>query len=296
MKIEIQPSQENIEDWIRSYVPEKDLFFLPEKDLIFFEEYLQNVLVIPREEFFEHKSYNQIQLVNSYEYWNISKEVQYVIVASSDWVNSLPAKKKKHLFYIQMEYGRGLIYPISFSFRATSVLKENVIETNEEHFLILQRAIWEGLSYNIKIDLIKEFALQWEDWTCYGYPEKAPLYIKKFANTFPSCSGSNCLSATLFAITQQEWMIYEWVHPRTFIQSLKKANYSLTSSQEIELSDIAIWEDLDGVIQHASYHIGDSLFFNKNGQTYFNPWKIIDFTELKEKWSKYSMSIYRKNV
>ncbi|MFC7373069.1 hypothetical protein ACFQPF_15620 [Fictibacillus iocasae] len=294
MKIEIRPSQETLEKWIKSFVPENDLFFLSEQELTSLEEYLHTVLVIPREEFKAHHSFNQIQLANSYEYWNISKDVPYVLVAPKDWITTLPAEKKTHLFHMQMKNGRGLIYPLPTSFILPSEINEYVIESDNQPHLVLQRAIWEELSYPIKSALMTEIARQWETWSCCEYPEHAPFYLKKFANTFPSHSGSNCLSAVLFAITQQEWMIHEWVHHQTFIMRLKQASYSLTSSEELVQGDIAIWENRQGVIQHAAYHIGDELFFNKSGQTFFNPWKIVDFAELKENWNECKISIYRK--
>ena len=289
-----------MKDWIKAFVPENDLFFLPEKELACFKDYLSNVLVIPQEEFFEHSSYKQIQLVNSYEYFNLSKEViKYILVAPSEWVNDLPANKKSDLFHIQKEVGRGLIYSISdlsIDTSVFSVLKENIIEVNGEDFLVIQKAMWEALTHNIKENLIKEIAQQWETWTCYDYPDNAPLYLKKFANTFPLIAGSNCLSATLFAITQQEWMIFEWIHPKTFVQGLKNANYNLITRQDIRAGDVVIWENPEGLIQHASFCIGDNLFFNKNGQTFFNAWKIIDFTDLSEHWDSYKMKIFRKEV
>lgn len=297
MKTNIQPTFDNINHWIKTFVPENDLFFLTENKLACFKEYLSNVLVIPQEEFFEHSSYNQIQLVNSYEYYNISKEaIKYILVTPSNWVNNLPANKKNDLFHIQKEVGRGLIYPISDLSVDTSTLKENIIELNGDGFLVIHRALWQELSHIIKEELIKEIAQQWEDWTCYVYPNNAPLYLKKFANTFPSTAGSNCLSAVLFAITQQEWMIFEWIHPRTFIQSLKNANYKLINCQDIRAGDAVIWENSDGLIQHASFCIGDNLFFNKNGQTFFNAWKIVDLTDLKEHWDSYNMKIFRKAI
>jgi hypothetical protein len=109
----IQPTFDNINDWIKTFVPEKDLFFLPENELDCFKEYLSNVLVIPQEEFFEHSSYKQIQFANSYEYWGISKEVKFILVTPSEWVNKLPVNKRNDLFYIQKEVERGLIYPTS---------------------------------------------------------------------------------------------------------------------------------------------------------------------------------------
>jgi hypothetical protein len=292
----IQPTFDNINEWIKAFVPERDLFFLPENELDSFEEYLSSVLVIPQEEFFEHSSYKQIQLANSYEYWGISKEVKFILVAPSEWVTKLPVNKKRELFHIQKEVERGLIYPISDFSIDTSALRENVIEVNGEDFLVIQKAMWEELSHNMKVDLIKDIAQQWENWTCYDYPTNAPLYLKKFANTFPSTSGSNCLSATLFAITHQEWLIVEWIHPKTFMHSLKNAKYNFVTHQDLRAGDVVIWENSEGLIQHASYCIGENLFFNKSGQTFFNPWKIVDLTELNKGWDRYNMKIFRKTT
>lgn len=48
------------------------------------------------------------------------------------------------------------------------------------------------------------------------------------------------------------------------------------------------------VIKHASYHIGNNLFFNKNGQTFFNPWKVTHLDQLNKEWNQYKMIVYRK--
>ncbi|MGF3104054.1 hypothetical protein [Rossellomorea sp. DUT-2] len=292
----IQPTSDNMREWIKAYVPDKDLFFLPEDKLASFKEYISNVLVIPHEEFMNHSSYKQIQFANSYEYWSISKEVNYVLVTPPGWCDRLPDEKKIDLFHIQTEVGRGLIHPISDFSVDTSSLSENMIEVKGEEYLVLHKAMWDELSYHSKEELMKEIAQQWEDWICYDYPIKTPPHLIKFTNTFPSTAGSNCLSATLFAITQQEWIIYEWVHPQTFLQSLENEHYHVITSQDIEAGDVVTWENSDGIIQHATYCIDDDLFFNKRGQTFFNAWSILHFNDLKEDWDRFNMNIFRKAV
>ncbi|MDP4553496.1 hypothetical protein Q9251_21825 [Alkalihalobacillus macyae] len=88
MTIEIAPSPEQISSWIKDFVPEKDLFFLEEKDLRIFENNLNEILVIPSGEFFRNSSYRQIKFSNRYTYWNISKSVDYVLVATSTWITT----------------------------------------------------------------------------------------------------------------------------------------------------------------------------------------------------------------
>ncbi|CAN7279308.1 hypothetical protein [Rossellomorea sp. LjRoot5] len=295
MKRKIQPTPDTMKKWIKMYVPNKDLFFLPESNLASFKEYLSNVLVVPHEEFKNHSSYKQVQLANSFEYWNLSKDVDYVLVTPPGWVNHLPVEKKIELFQIQVAVGRGLIHPTSDFSVDISFLRNNVVEVNGEKYLVLHKAIWEDLSYTRKEDLITDIAQQWEEWTCYDVPTQTSPHLLRFANTFSSRAGSNCLSATLFAITQQEWMIHEWVHPQTFLQSLENENYHLITSEDIRAGDVLTWENADGIIQHASYCIDGHFFFNKRGQTFFNAWSIVHSDDLKEDWGHYPMKIFRKH-
>jgi hypothetical protein len=294
VKRKIQPTPDTMKKWIQTFVPDKDLFFLPEKNLASFKEYLSNVLVVPHEEFKNHSTYKQVQLANSYEYWNLSKEVKYVLVTPPGWVNDLPAKKKIELFKIQAEVNRGLIHPISDFSVDTSFLSQNMIEVKGEKQLVLHKAMWEDLSYTSKEELMTDIAQEWEEWTCYDVPTKTPPHLIKFANTFPSTAGSNCLSATLFAITKQEWIIHEWVHPKTFLQSLENEDYHLISSEGSRAGDVLTWENADGIIQHASYCIDGHFFFNKQGQTFFNAWSIVHADDLKEDWGHYHMKSFRK--
>lgn len=289
----IQPSETQLKKWVEQYVPEKDLFFIQEESLPLFEEEIGPVLLIPRGEFFNHASYRQIQLANSYEYWNLSKEANFVIVASENWIKELPPSKKERLLQIQLKMNRGLIFPLSYFSDIPLFLKENAVNEKEDEWIVLTADLWKRLSLPIKEHLMKKYAQQWDEWRSEETPEYLPLIIKKYANTFPTKGGSNCLAATLFAVSGQEWIIHEWVHPQTFKKKLSRTHQLVETTDLIE-GDVAVWESADGQIQHASYHIGNQLFFNKNGQTFFNPWKIIHFRELQPEWSQYAINVYRK--
>lgn len=292
--IEIEPAKEQIAVWTKKFVPENDLFFISKNDLRIFEEYLSHVFVIPRKEFFNHSTYNQIQFVNSYLYWNISAEVEYVIVAPPSWITYLPKQKKKELFKIQIRLARGLIFSLSLFPEIDSIPEEYMVVDNQEQYVVIQCHMWNTLPHHVKEQAIKAYAQLWDHWTCYEVPVEAPIHIKTFANSFPILSGSNCLSATLFAITGQEWMAREWVHPATFINGLKQADYSFINDDNLGIGDVIAWVNEEDVIQHACYHIGNDLFFNKNGQTFFNPWKVVHWDELNREWSTYKRKVYRK--
>ncbi|WP_391115846.1 hypothetical protein [Psychrobacillus sp. L3] len=299
MNIQIQPSPEQIELWIEQYVPEEDLFFLREEDLLTLEDYLHEVLVIPKDEFFNLSSYSQIQLVNSYEYWRISNDIQYVIVAQPDWITNLNLEVKIALFHIQVEMGRGLILPLSLFSIPDEVPTEYLVKQKGEQYVVLQYDMWKRLSVSNKEKAIQAYALEWDSWESSEVPVNIPAHLKKYANSFSTEAGANCLAATLYAVSnhleRNDWMIHEWVHQGTFTLGLKNARYSITE-EGLQEGDVVTWINDGGVIQHAAYHIGNQLYFNKNGQTFFNPWKIIHWKELNEEWNAYTYRIYRKVI
>ncbi|WP_153978083.1 hypothetical protein [Paenibacillus xylanilyticus] len=294
MKIKIEPPNDVIDHWLEIYVPVREFLFLKEEDLSLIADSLSRTLIIPKEEFFNHASYKQIQLVNSFEYWNLSNEVQYVVISNSEWFANLSRNVQKQINHIQFELNRGLILPLTPFCSNYSFPEEYLVQGQEEQYIVLHREIWRTLPYEIKENLLIEYASKWDDWTCVELPESAPPHLRVYANTFPLLSGGNCLSATLFAVNQQEWIIHEWVHPETFLEGLKRANYSIINTEELHHGDVVVWVNEGGMVQHASYHISHNVFFNKNGQTFFNPWRIMNWDELRQEWKAYKFEIYRK--
>ena len=298
MTVQIQPTQQQMDTWIEKYVPEKDLFVLTKEDILSFKNDLQGVLIFPRAEFFKHSSYNGIQWVNSYVYWMIAKEVEVVLVAQPDWITTLSQSKKEALFRIQHKLGRGLMGPISFLADKAVFPEEYTFNVGNERIGIIQREMWMNLPFAVKEKIMATSAQLYDAWTAEAYPASMPAHIKKYANSFSAEPGANCLAAALYAIStnpeRDEWIIHEWVHDGTFAEGLKHAGYSPTD-EEFREGDVVVWVNEEGIIQHAAYCIDNQLFFNKNGQTFFNPWKIVRWDELQKEWTRFETRVYRKS-
>lgn len=262
-----------------------------------FKSYLQGALVMPRDEL-RYSSYNQIQWVNSYTTWNISKDFQFVIVAQPDWIMTLELPDRELLFRMQYEAGRGLIFPLTYFSETAKLPKEYIINADDEQVIIIQKNMWMKLPISYQEEAIKAYAQQYDDWTSTEIPANIPAHLRKYANTFSTTAGANCLAAVLYAVStnpeRQEWIINEWIFQNTFTEGVKNAGYSLTD-KEFQKGDVVVWENEEGVTQHASYCIGNQLFFNKNGQTFFNPWKIVTWDELQEEWKRFTPCVYRKS-
>jgi hypothetical protein len=301
-------SQGKLEKWEESFIPEKDIFFLREQDNDIIPEFGANSLVFTFEEFMNHSTYTSISYASSYTYWTLSKDIEKVIVLPDRVFATLKDHIKKQVLQIQQQVGRGLIFEAKLfegivREPATSMLAPFQFVSEDRLYYALQKEVWDQLPKSLKSDILNRLALVYDkpgEWD----PYKPTLSItNSYANTYPNTHGPNCLSSTLYCAASQavgvtlDWMIQEWVHPATFMNGLTQLGYYEVplSKDAIFPSDILIWRDDQGIIKHASFHIDKHYFFNKNGQTFFNPWKIIHIRELDEEWGHYQVHVYRKS-
>lgn len=292
MAVDISPTKRQLENWVQQFVPTTDLFFIEEYMMQRLQDYLEHVLIMPRSEFSAHPSYKQIQLINSYTYWRISTTATRVIIAPPHWIGQLPSSIRTELLQAQYQMGRGLCLPLSF-FPSPAIVRNYTIDVEGDHFVCLQSKIWNSLPPSHKEHVLKLYAQEWDTWTTEEIPAYTPIHIQTYANQFPMASGSNCLAATLFAVNGQDWILHEWLYPQAFVNGLTQTNH-IQATEPLQPADVIVWQDENGAIQHASYHIGDQLFFNKNGQTFFNPWKIVHMEDLVNEWGHLSQTLYRK--
>ncbi|MEK4130268.1 hypothetical protein NYE67_11335 [Solibacillus sp. FSL W8-0474] len=286
----IKPTKKVLLSWIDKYVPEKDLFFLSKEILNKID--VKDVLLMPIDEFFNHNSYGQLNYVNSYEYWNI-KNAQYVIIAESEWIERLPEEQRQLILNSQVLCERGLVLPVSFIHEIEKIPSSFVIKGN----VVIQRSMWEKLDEATKEQILTTMVFEWWDkGECEELPKTLPNFLLPFANTFGHHQGANCLAAVLFAISKgkQEWFIYEWIHQNTFLEMLTQYHFEEFLDEELQQGDVIIWKDDHDIIQHAAYYIGEGLYFNKHGQTMFNPWKILTESSLYKEWEHLRRMNYRQ--
>lgn len=251
------------------------------------------MLVVPRGEYFSNSSYNQVHMINSYEYWKLSSEVEYVIVANHCWFSNLNIKNQLQLCEYQIINNRGLIIKVKESNTKGDINKQFIIERDGELFLVLTNSIWINLSHESKLMFITEYAKEWDSWEVCDFDLNLPAHLIKYANKFPLSSGGNCLSATLYCINLNDWILNEWVHSQTFLSVLEIENYEKVKLYDLQDNDVVVWYDKNSIIQHASFHISSQYFFNKNGQSNFNPWKIVTWSEMQIEWKDFRYEVYR---
>lgn len=289
--VELFPTKDLIQEWFQIFMPPYDLF-MSNQELLDQIPSSPSILVIPRDEFFNHPTYREVNLANAFTYWTINKMITHVIHAPAGWLDMIPNELRNDLLVYQAEMERGLVFSVNEK-QVPPKLVPFVVETSVGKRLVLQQNGWEQLTESEKREFILTYAKEWDNWTGIASISNFPEHIKARANVFPKTGGGNCLGATLFAVTGADWMLSHWVHPQTFQQTLLHAGYNRVETTEHKRGDVFLFLDETSSIRHATYHVEQDVFFNKNGQTIFNPWKLIDYTELMKYWGSYKLEIYR---
>ncbi|MGV3466769.1 MAG: hypothetical protein ACO1OT_15955 [Heyndrickxia sp.] len=301
-----------LECWEDLAVPDIDLFFFETMEQV--RNHLPFVsLIIPRTEFNGHNSYQNIDINNSYQLWAVSKNGKYVCVASTQLIANLDGEKRTAILHIQKRLNRGLIYHWEFvqdvlnavsgpnQKETLEILESYLIHNEGESHIAFQKKMWSLLPSEFKRKLLRKVAESYMD--IEENPSlldmKIPFSLEKYINRFPTMNGPNCFAATLAAATENstvsEWVINQWVHPDTFLLGLEMRGYRevVCEIDHLEPSDIIAWKNEHSEIIHAAYYLGSDIFFNKNGQTFFNKWQVMRKETLVGIWGFENTTTYR---
>lgn len=245
---------------------EFDLFFISEASLNQHQHYLLNTLVVPKEEFKKNSGLSNIVNHSTYQTWHLTYE--FVIVAEPGWYESIENTFKDALKQEMIHNGTHLI--------------------NDDR--LITSAYWDKLSKIEQINFIQLFDDE---------PSKTDItqfssisHLTALHNKFPENHGANCLSATLYALTKNPFILEQWVHQETFMLFLNRLGY-----KELETSfnrgDIICFYQ-DNILTHACYAIDDEYVFNKQGQTFWEPWTIERFETIQSNRDEVNYKIYKK--
>jgi hypothetical protein len=313
----IKISKETLKEWKDRFIPEYDYFYFEHvKDAT---KYNLNSFLMVREELASNLILNTLDTLTAYTPWRVNKNAKYVAVISNSDFSKLNTYEKKEIFYLQWKLGRGQIWDLSVLQQVfeniTISLEDYTFSTEEGKKIIIQRTLWEQFSDEKKeifLMIIAEMFIDEADTKNLNYTEEISEYsiLKPYLNRFPSKSGPNCFASVLGALsdtpTTTEWIINQWIQPKTFLLNLTQLAYKEVSritnikSLCVEPGDILVWfsEDMNPV--HTCFVLNSKIVFNKNGQTMFNPWQTITLETVMKAW-KYViyehgfLSVYRRD-
>ena len=282
--IRIQPSEATLKRWADSLTTPNDVWYWDDS---LADINIAGQTVLPRQEYFE--AYPDISYVNAYWHWRMPKSVRQVVVTAPSWIGSLSDGDRQRVVAIQVELDRGQIFPEKHFDRVPEVLEPYRIEGK----IVLARAAWKSLDKPDQFTFLRREMLSWDDTNCFPVPSETPAHIGGIANAYGDEHGTNCLSTTAFCITARDDLRHKWMFQPEFLEILAGERYEQVDSDIGEPGDVMTFSD-NGVLVHAAWCISPDRYINKNGQSMFNPVRIVNRAMLLADWADQDVAIYRQ--
>lgn len=302
-------TDKTLNSWTNKLIPNYDLFFFEEKPNYF-----------PAESFDTNQKNNfSRDDGTSFETWNVNNKAKFFARITNAAYLKMSLEHRQTVIWQQWLLGRGMVFKESEILSLLSgLIEEEILPTSKllnensafdpvakEKILLIQGHSWKRFSSNVKIQFLLNYAGLWVDDHALlkSLDEKEQESLNKefpvlfpFFDSFPSSNGSNCLAAVITAVTNNSNFISEWMQPDRFLKLLHDSNYLKAKTHSVKKQDVLVWKSSDNKPVHSAFALNDRLLFNKHGQTMFNPWQILNISEVLRSWNddKLQLEVYRK--
>ncbi len=299
-------SQQHIERWSQLLVAETAPFFVSEE--------LRPLL--PAEiPLFSRSAIGALRLDlavhDSYILYAVPHTYQHVVFLRHADLLGLPPALRERLLHTQWQAGRGQVYTweqVSDYFTSAALQAQAqrcLVDTERGRKLVLDCALWRRLPGAAREQWLKDFVAR----NGHPYPTLPPgplaalqpgtSALPSLANTFALSSGPNCLSTVLAAVTGSPSLAQTigslWLHQDMFLEGLAVRGYSLNpavSAGDQGLADaVYLWNDAQGIPQHACWAIGAGLALNKNSQAWYAPRHIAAIDDIIGYWEEDNLQL-----
>jgi hypothetical protein len=312
--------------WNEKFLPEFDLFYF--RDIDTATKLLSNdIFITSRNEFSDDRQLNTLDTLTTFSPWHVSREAEYIAIVPNEFFLTLDKTIRHQVIEEQWRLDRGQLWEKQWIQTilkkvddSTKKVAENILEQStymisNTEIISFHRQQWDLLPIDIQYlflvhiadgyvsapSIWNELSEDQQDKMKQIHPHLVPYF-----NRFPEKNGPNCFAAALSCISvnqmRNRWIISQWIQQGALLTGLHLQGYELfteTSSVSTELvkeGDVLIWKNSDQVPIHASYSLGDSLVFNKDGQTMFNPWQVVRLSDVLMSWEgNITIAIYRKS-
>ncbi len=279
--IPIAPTEEDFAWWRTSFVPPQVLWLWDDTPI----PCSDGAIIISSSELSSHAGTSPVHMANAFTLWAISKETHQVITDDGSWRASLTPTQLANARARQIRLGRGLCFPGEWVPR----LESEAIDGR----LVFDQRLWESMTDDEQRIVIQNQLILWDEPITLPVPEDAPTHIRNIANQFLHTEGVNCFALAVYGATQRESLLQRWVVTEDFLVELSDGGFVEQCSSDIIVGDILTFGTERGII-HAAYALGDDRFLNKNGQSMFNPVRIIDLATLHAEWPESDVKILRR--
>jgi hypothetical protein len=185
-----------------------------------------------------------------------------------------------------------------------SKLKKQLPKFGSHHWIT--SLAWTQLRASYRVEALKAWLKQNEIET-YESPSQKELPksvraelrrvgASRLINRFATHSGPNCLStvASLVSHSQDSRKISKlWLHGAPFLRVLEFRGFKKLSRKTPRCGDVLVFSEKREV-KHANYCLGEGLCFEKPGQDFYEPYRIIDLESVRLNWSASRLTIWSR--
>ncbi|HEU0165961.1 MAG TPA: hypothetical protein VFQ54_13020, partial [Thermomicrobiales bacterium] len=277
------PTPETLQLWADELIP-GDVWYWDDSPL---ELDVTGCQVMNREAYRSDPTYSDIRFMNAYCEWQMPAEATQVIVSDRTWVGKLSVADRQRVVRMQVSLKRGLVFSADWFGELPAQLQEFVVADQ----VVLGQAVWASLPTAIQHRALMAEQRRWDDLDCYPVPDGAPAHVQAIANMFSPHEGTNCFAITAYGANADSHLLATWLTVSP-IEIVAPLGYRQVPDVEPIADDVVIFEK-EGKVIHAVWCAGHDRFLNKNGQSRFNPIRIVDWKMLDTDWPDTTWKIYR---
>ncbi|MBL7687154.1 MAG: hypothetical protein JNJ49_03895 [Bdellovibrionaceae bacterium] len=121
------------------------------------------------------------------------------------------------------------------------------------------------------------------------------LRLTKIVNRYPKTSGANCFGAVIGMISPnwQNRIVNQWAHWALLEESLARRGFTKEKSDSPRRGDVLVFLRKNTPV-HAAYVLDDETYFEKPGQDFYEPYRLVRLKKWKQEWPKSKIEIYRR--
>jgi len=118
--------------------------------------------------------------------------------------------------------------------------------------------------------------------------------LDKILHSFRSTSGGNCFATAAAFATGNHKLLDQWMLWTPLKKHLSKSGYRMISFRERpKAEDILIFQTKGNPV-HAAIYLGEGVWFEKPGQDFYEPYRLVELRKWKKEWPGAKLTVFRK--
>lgn len=297
--IDLLPRSSDFCRWQRNACDDCDLLFVTKKSLSALKS--TKVLILNSEEV-RTQGHFMWSLNRRSWYGYALHQADYCSWVPPGFVESLSSSTQHALAEEQIRLGVPTLFQKNL---VPKGLQKKLISV--DGFSWLTAGCWNVLSARERSAAVKAWFVQNEiqiqsSYSFQDLPLSVRNHLKKIQchsllNTFADCSGPNCFAAVAGAISDAfEYKIHkQWLHWPPFERFLKEHGFVLRRNTQPQTGDVLIFFNGRNAV-HAAYYLGKGFYFEKAGQDFYEPYRVVEFSCWRKEWPQAALQIWSKRV